>query len=67
MPINAAGLVYCFYILIWIAWPGAPNPTKETFNWSSVMFVAVMLISTVFYVTSGKTTYAGPVTLVRKL
>lgn len=67
LPINAVGFLYSFFTVLWIAWPAAKNPTKETFNWSSVMFAAVIIISTVFYMVSGRKTYSGPVVLVRKL
>ena len=66
-PVNAIGFLYSFYILIWIAWPAAPNPSRETFNWSSVMFLCVLIVSFVFYVTSGRKSYSGPVVLVRKV
>jgi amino acid transporter len=67
LPVNAIGFLYSFYTLIWIAWPAAPSPTRETFNWASVMFVAVLIISFGFYVTTGVKSYSGPVVLVRKI
>lgn len=65
--INAVGFVYSFFTLIWIAWPVSANPTTETFNWSSVMFVGVFVIALIFYYTTGKKSYAGPVVLVHKM
>jgi choline transport protein len=67
LPINAMGFMYSLFTLIWIAWPETPNPTRETFNWWSVMFVGVLIISFGFYITTGRKTYSGPVVLVRKL
>jgi len=65
--INAIGFVYSFFTLIWIAWPVAASPTKETFNWSSVMFAGVLIISFTFYVVTGRKTYSGPVVLGTKM
>lgn len=67
VPINAVGFLYSFFLLIWIGWPAAPYPTATTFNWSSVIFFLVLIVSLVFYLTVGKRYYNGPVTLVRKL
>jgi choline transport protein len=64
-PINAIAFVYSVFILFWTGWPGAKDVTAETFNWSSVMFVGIFIISLVFYAIYGRHQYQGPVLLVR--
>jgi choline transport protein len=64
-PINGIAFVYSVYVFFWTGWPGAKDPTLQTFNWSSVMFGGVLLISMVYYIIWGRTHYKGPVVLVR--
>jgi choline transport protein len=63
--VNAVGFVYSLFLLFWTGWPGAKDPTVETFNWSIVMFGGIFIISMVYYAIWGRKTYAGPVVLVR--
>jgi choline transport protein len=65
LPINATAFVYSVFILFWTGWPGAKEVTALSFNWSSVMFVGIFIISLVFYAFSGRHQYQGPVLLVR--
>ena len=39
---------------------------SEGFNWSSVMFVSVLLIALVYYVLRARHVYTGPVMLVAR-
>jgi choline transport protein len=64
-PVNAIAFVYSNFILFWTGWPGAKDPTVETFNWSVVMFGGIGIISFVYYFVSGRKNYTGPVALVR--
>jgi choline transport protein len=64
-PINAIAFVYSVFILFWTGWPGAKDVTTETFNWSSVMFVGIFIISLVFYAITGRHQFKGPVVLVK--
>jgi choline transport protein len=63
-PINAVAFVYSVFILFWTGWPGAKDVTTETFNWSSVMFVGIFIISLAFYAVIGRHQFKGPVVLV---
>ncbi|KAF2404838.1 putative GABA permease [Trichodelitschia bisporula] len=65
LPINLAAFLYSAFILFWVAWPQQREVTAETFNWSSVMFVAVFVWSLTYYYMFGRKSYAGPVVLVR--
>jgi amino acid transporter len=65
-PINAIAFVYSIFIFFWTGWPGAKDPTAQTFNWSIVMFGGVAIISFGYYVVSARHKYKGPVTLVRE-
>jgi amino acid transporter len=66
-PINAIAFVYSAQVLFWTGWPGQGMPllTLQNMNWSSVMFFGVMTISMVYYFIFGRTSYKGPVVLVR--
>jgi choline transport protein len=65
IPVNAIAFVYSAQIFFWTGWPGAKDPTVETFNWSIVMFGAVFIISMVYYIVYGRKGFSGPVVLVR--
>jgi choline transport protein len=66
--INAVAFVYSFFVMFWVPWPPAAQKpfNAMTFNWSIVMFAAVLVFSLVYYVLHGRKGYAGPVTLVRQ-
>lgn len=64
--INAVAFVYCSFLIFWIAWPPANDPTPETMNWAIAMFGGVFLISMIMYIVKGRKDYAGPVTLVKE-
>ncbi|OJD18037.1 hypothetical protein AJ78_01929 [Emergomyces pasteurianus Ep9510] len=62
--VNGIGLAYVIFALFWSFWPGYRHITLDNFNWSIVIFSAVVLISLVMYYVQGKKTYTGPVTTV---
>jgi len=64
LPINCAALVYAFWSFFWSFWPNAYEPTAQTFNWASVLFVGLMGLSGILYVTHARKVYEGPVTKV---
>lgn len=66
VPINTIAFIYSTFIFFWTPWPGANNPTLETFNWSVVMFGAIAIISGIYYLFHGRRHYTGPVALVRE-
>ncbi|TID23971.1 hypothetical protein E2P81_ATG02279 [Venturia nashicola] len=65
IPINTIAFIYSVFIFFWTPWPGAKDPTLETFNWSVVMFGAIAIISGIYYFFHGRRHYMGPVALVR--
>ncbi|KAF2141107.1 uncharacterized protein K452DRAFT_229389 [Aplosporella prunicola CBS 121167] len=64
IPINIFGLLYSLHVFFWCFWPESTPTTVEDFNWASVMFVAVAIVSTVYYILVGRHVYKGPVVLV---
>ena len=62
VPINAMAVVYAFWSFFWCFWPEATPVTAEGFNWSSVIFVSVLLIALVYFIFRAKNRYVGPVT-----
>lgn len=63
IPINIAGFLYSTFAFFWCFWPEATPVVPSSFNWASVMFVAVFLLSCVDYVVRGRHQYKGPVVL----
>lgn len=66
LPINIIGALYCIYLLIFLPWPQVIPVTPQNFNWASVMFVGIMLLSAVYYVVWARKVYKGPVVYVRR-
>lgn len=64
--VNIAAL--CFLTPIWIFafWPLATPVTASSMNWSSTMFVGILMIAVVYYFVKGKHFYVGPVVLVKR-
>lgn len=46
--------------------PAQPNPDPAGFNWSVVIYMAVIFFFIGFYLIKGRHQYSGPVVLVRK-
>jgi amino acid transporter len=63
--INASAFLYSFFAFFWCFWPNAVPVTAESFNWSSVMFVAVVIISTADYWLRARSVFKGPVSTVQ--
>jgi len=47
--------------------PVAPYPDAENFNWTTAVFLVVVLWAVGYYHVWGKQKYAGPVTYVKRL
>ncbi|KAK6430602.1 hypothetical protein LTR95_013241 [Oleoguttula sp. CCFEE 5521] len=67
IPINAMAVVWCAWSLFCSFWPQAIPITADGFNWASAIFVGVILVATVHYFVSGRKTYHGLVTLVKRM
>ncbi|KAF2096693.1 putative amino acid transporter [Rhizodiscina lignyota] len=61
MPVNVIALVYAVWAFFWSFWPNAHDINATNFNWACVLFVGLMLISAVLYVTYARGKYEGPV------
>ena len=61
LPINIAGSVYGFYLMFFSALPLDYAVTAVNFNWSPVMFAAVMGFAAIYYVLYARKVYQGPV------
>ena len=64
--INAFAFIYSVYLMFWIGWPPVRDVTPVDFNWAVVLLAAVLIASTIFYFTTGRKVYKGPVTLVQR-
>ncbi|OAX79052.1 hypothetical protein ACJ72_06632 [Emergomyces africanus] len=61
---NVLGLAYVVFALFWSFWPSDRHINANNFNWSIVIFSAVVIVSLVMYFMQGKKTYSGPVATV---
>jgi hypothetical protein len=64
IPVNLGGVLYAMHAFFWCFWPEGTPVTLESFNWASVMFVGVAILSMVDYVVRARKHYKGPVVLV---
>ncbi|KAF2768363.1 amino acid transporter [Teratosphaeria nubilosa] len=57
-----------FLILAWLFqfFPSAPNPTAESMNWCVLIYGAVIIFFSIYYVARARHRYEGPVAMVRK-
>lgn len=62
--INALAVTYAVWAYFWGFWPQMFPVTKISFNWASVIFVAVLILVMAYYGILGRKQYTGPVTLV---
>lgn len=60
MPITALALVYSFIGWLFSFWPPTAMVTVQTFNWSLVVYTAVLLLSMAYYGIRARHTYTGP-------
>jgi amino acid transporter len=63
--INGGGLIYSTFVFFWCFWPINTPTALETFNWSSLMFTTIVIISGATYLLVGRRNYVSPVALVR--
>lgn len=65
-PINIISLAFLAVAWVFMFFPAAPNPNPAGFNWSIIIYGAVILFFIIFYMVKGRHQYSGPVVLVRK-
>lgn len=58
---NFFACVYTVFMLFWSFWPQTSMPTPESFNWSVLVFGAVIIFSVVWYTVRAKTYFKGPI------
>lgn len=66
IPVNIAAVIYCAWAFFWSFWPMMTPVTPAGFNWSSVLFVGVLVFAVGFYAVKARKVYHGPVVLVRR-
>ena len=59
--VNAFACLYMIVILFFSVWPPVTPTTDVSMNYSVVMFSAVAILSTVYYILWARKTYTGPV------
>jgi choline transport protein len=61
LPINCTAIVYATWSFFWSFWPNSYHVNAVNFNWASVLFVGLMGISAILYLTYARRIYEGPV------
>lgn len=65
MPVNIAALVYSAWACFWSFWPNAYHVNPVNMNWAVALFVGLLALSVILYVTHARKVYEGPVVKVR--
>jgi choline transport protein len=65
--VNAVSVAYLLLVFVMSFFPQVPHPTPPNFNWSIVIYGAVVLWSAGYFVLVGRRVYVGPVALCRRL
>ncbi|KAI0146966.1 putative GABA transporter [Xylariaceae sp. FL1272] len=58
---NAFAVLYSIFILFWSLWPLTANPTASSFNFSVLVYGAVVLFSVIWYVVRAHKWFKGPI------
>jgi len=66
MAINIASLVFLLPLFVFAFFPLATPVTPSSMNWGVVMFGAVVIGATLFYIVEGRKSYTPPVALVQR-
>jgi choline transport protein len=67
LAFNAFSLAFLVLVFVFAFFPGTVNPTPAEFNWSILIYVAVIGFALLHYAVSARHVYDGPVEYVRKL
>ena len=65
--INIISMAFLVFFFILAFFPSSPHPDAASMNWNILIYGAVILLSTVYYLFWGKKHYDGPVEYVRKM
>jgi choline transport protein len=58
---NIFACIYLTFLLFWIFWPAAIPVTAQTMNFSVLMLGGVVILSTLWFVITGRKHFSGPV------
>ncbi|KAI1409005.1 putative GABA transporter [Hypoxylon sp. FL1857] len=58
---NVFACLYSALLLFWSFWPQANDPTPDTFNWSVLVFGAVLFFSIFWYIVRARRYFKGPI------
>ncbi|KAI1378114.1 putative GABA transporter [Hypoxylon crocopeplum] len=58
---NIFACLYSAVLLFWSFWPQTIAPTPETFNWSILIYGAVVLFSVIWYILRARHYFKGPI------
>ncbi|GAB7356825.1 hypothetical protein MBLNU459_g7703t2 [Dothideomycetes sp. NU459] len=67
LSINIVAVVYALFVMFWSFWPESTPTDAPSFNWSSVIFVAVVIGAFGDYYMRGRRNYIAPVSLTKSL
>ncbi|KAG6365774.1 hypothetical protein INS49_007385 [Diaporthe citri] len=65
--VNIISMAFLVFFFILAFFPSSPHPDAASMNWNILIYGAVILLSTVYYMFWGKKHYDGPVEYVRKM
>ncbi|KAG6988546.1 PAN2-PAN3 deadenylation complex subunit PAN3 [Physcia stellaris] len=65
-PLNVAAVLFLSVAYFFSFWPLFTPTTATTFNWSVVIYVAVVVFAAGYYLGKGRFVYVGPVALVKR-
>ncbi|KAF2279837.1 amino acid transporter [Westerdykella ornata] len=60
VPVTVLSLIYSFIGWFFSFWPPTTTVTVQTFNWSTVVYFGVMILSMLYYGLRARHTYTGP-------
>lgn len=66
MTINIAALLYSAWAFFWSFWPNSYQVNAVNMNWAVVLFVGLLALSIILYVTHARKVYEGPVVKVKR-
>jgi amino acid transporter len=67
IAVNCLGLAYVSFVFFWSFWPNTTPVELESFNWSVVLFLGVLVCALGMFLVKGRLVYTGPVKLVRDI
>lgn len=59
--VNGYAIFYILIVVFFSFWPTKTNPSVDEMNWSVVGVASCVTLSTIYYFTRARSTYAGPV------